>query len=477
MRGRAVAGARWTATASVVNATVAFAQLAVLARLLRPEDFGLMAMVLIATGFAHAFVDVGVSNAIIHRQDATREQLSTLYWLTLASGVTMFALVQAATPAVRWFFAEPRLEGPLRLTAFVFLVVPLGQQFEVLLQKSLRFRRLAAIETVSAVAGAAVAVTSAFLGLGVWSLVFGQIASAATRSAVLLASGLREWRPGPVFRPRGIRAYLEFGAYQMGERALNYLNQRVDQLLIGSLAGAGALGYYNLAFNLVMQPISRINPVLTRVAFPIFALVQHDRDRVRRGFMLVRRVLATSNAPLALGFAAVAPVVVPGVLGGRWTPAVVLIQILATVAVLRSTGNPIGAVLLALGHAARAFRWNLALFASQMLGVWIGASLGGATGVATAVLVLQVGYFLTGYAYLARPLLGPCLAEYLGSVAPAIGTALVMAAVVVAIPRGLRTGWVTTAAVQVGTGVLVYVGVSTLLFRRRLLEIVDLVRG
>jgi len=476
MRRQTLEGARWTATASIINVAVGIVQLTVLARLLQPDDFGLMAIVLIATGFAQTFADAGVSSAIIHRQDATRAQLSTLYWMTLVNGVVMFAALQAVTPALQWFFDEPRLAGPLRLTSVVFLVIPLGQQFEVLLQRELRFRRLALFETGSAAAGMVVAVVCAALGLGVFSLVWGQLTAATVRSALLFATGVRTWRPEPVFRLRDVREHLQFGLYQMGDRAVNFFNQRVDQLLIGSLAGASALGYYTVAYNLVMQPITRINPILTRVAFPVFARVQHDVDRVRRGFMLVRSVLATFNAPLVFGFAAVAPLVVPGVLGSRWGPSVPLIQILATVAVLRSVGNPIGSVLLALGRADRAFHWNLCLFVSQTIGVYLGAAVAGAIGVATAVLTLQILYFGAGYAYLARPLLGPCLREYLGSVVPPISIAAVMAVVVASIPLALRTGWISVAAVQVGTGLCVYLGLTALLSRRRLQELVGLVR-
>ena len=189
-------------------------------------------------------------------------------------------------------------------------------------------------------------------------------------------------------------------------------------MIIGSLLGADALGFYNLAWNLIIQPISRINPVLTRVAFPVFAKLQMDREALKSGYLKMLRLLATTNFAALFGIAAVAPNLVPVVFGERWLPVVPLIQILSLVALIRAVINPVGSLLLSKGRADLGFKWNLALLFSQGLGVVVGSSFG-LRGVASALLFLHVAYFFLSYKFLVAPLLGPCWGPYVKTMAPA----------------------------------------------------------
>ena len=181
LRRQAARGVLWTGTGSDVTTTLQFIQWAVLARLLAPEDFGLMSMAMIVIGMADAFTDMGVSSAIIHRRDATRRQLSSLYWLNIVLGVVVFLLVAGLSPMIAKFFNEPEVARLLTLAAIVFLIAPLGQQFRVLLEKELQFNRLARIDMIGAAGGAGTAITTALLGYGVYSLIWGALAGHVIR--------------------------------------------------------------------------------------------------------------------------------------------------------------------------------------------------------------------------------------------------------------------------------------------------------
>ena len=477
LKRQAAEGAYWTGTSGVAVTVLQFAQLAVLARLLVPEDFGLMAMMMVVIGFAQAFADMGVSNAIIHRQDTTDEHLSSLYWLNILAGTVLFVLLLAAVPAIVAFFAAPRLAGLIPVTALIFLIAPFGQVYQALLQKNLRFRELAVSETSAAALSATVAITAAIAGHGIYALIFGQLANIACKTVVLIVYGWPDWRPGRRFRRHDLEGYLSFGLFQMGERTVNYLNERLDQLLIGALLGAEALGYYHLAFNLVILPVTRINPIVTRVAFPIFARVQDSTERLRHGFMTMRRVLAAVNFPLLLGLAAVAPVFIPSVLGEQWAPSILLVQILAGVALLRSTGNPFGSLLLARGRADMGFYWNVCIVSTQIPAVYIGAQVGGTVGVATALLLMQISYFWGGYYFLVRRLLGPCLRSFLATLGPALLTASVMALAVAGLAEVTTFEAYPLLIAQVGIGALLYVALNWLLFRSQTISILRLVSG
>lgn len=455
LRRAAVSGTKWTAASSLATTGIQFVQIGVLAHLLSPEDFGLMAMIMVVLGFAQAYADMGIGNAIIYRQQSTQDELSSLYWLNLAFGLLIYLIIFASTPAIVAFFAEPRLAQPLAWSAALFLVIPVGQQFFVLLQRDTRFRPIALLEIGGATVGLAVAITAAWFGQGVYALVWGQLANAATKAMILLAIGWVDYRPSLHFRPGDLHGYVGFGLFQMGERSVNFLNSRLDQMLIGSLLGAQALGYYNLAWNLVIQPVTKINPIVTRVAFPLFARVQNEQTRLRRGYLLTQRLLSTVNFPLLLGLAAVAPLLLPLVLGERWTPAVILVQLLAGVALFRSTGNPMGALLLSKGRADLGFYANVALVFFQVPGILLGARLGGAPGVALALLLLQILYFVLSYPVLIRRVLEPCLWQYYASVLPALAISLAMALSVAVIPRfaGAHVGILVG---QILFGALVY---------------------
>lgn len=475
LKRKAASGATWTGISSAVVGVIHFLQLAILARLLRPEDFGLMAMLMVVLQFAQAYADMGISNAIIHRQDTTREQLSTLYWLNILAGSVVFLLVVAATPLIVALYGEPRLHELVPLAALVLLLLPPGQQFQILLQKSLRFRALALIEIAAALVGAAVAIGSALGGQGVLSLIWGYLALAGSLSLCLLAIGLREWRPRLRFRRDDLKGYVSFGLFQLGDKSLNYLSSRIDQLLIGALLGAQALGYYNVAFNLVVLPLTRINPILTRVAFPMFSLLQNDTDRLRQGFMAVQRVLATVNFPIFVGMATLAWVIVPTIFGDKWLPSVALIQILAFVALLRSGMNPAGSLLLAKGRVDLSFYWNLSIFCIQLPVILIGAHVGESVGVAIALLIAQLIYFALSYFILVRRLLGPCLEELRKAFIPGLVTSSVMGIAVGLTVLALDEASITILVAQVLAGAALYLALNWLFFRRQSLAILDLV--
>ena len=423
---QAVSGVKWSGLSTGIVTMLHFITLAILARLLSPSDFGLMGMIMVVIGFARVFVDMGISNAIIHRQNITKEELSSLYWLNIMAGVIVFFVISASTPIIMAFYHEPRLKNLVNLAAFVFLITPFGQQFQILLQKELRFKQLAKIEIICSVTNSLVTIILVINGLGVYSLVWGLLISTIVRVLQLFYFCYKKWKPGWYFSWNRIKGYASFGFYQMGEQTINYFNTNLDYLLIGSLLGAKSLGYYSLAYNLIIRPSSMINPIITRVAFPVFSKVQNDLSTLKRGYLKVLELLSSVNFPLMVGLAVLAPVAVPVIFGDQWLPSIILVQILTVVGLLRSTGSPIGSLLLARGRADLGFKWNLALMITQIPGLYIGAIFGGTIGVAIAFAILMCIYSIFNYLILVRKLLGSCLRDYFYSIWPAFCMSILM---------------------------------------------------
>ena len=392
LKQQAVSGVKWSGVSMGVVTGLQFVTLAVLARLLSPSDFGLMGMIMVLIGFAQLFADMGISNAIIYRQDATKQELSSLYWLNIMAGIVIFFVVCAASPLITAFYHEPWLSNLIYLSSLIFMITPFGQQFQILLQKELKFDQLAKIEIIGSFANSTTAITLAILGMGVFSLIWGQLAGTSLRVLLLSWWGWGNWRPRLHFATQDLKRYITFGLYQMGEKAVNYLSANIDYIIIGSFLGPAALGFYTLAYQIAIFPLSKINSIITRVAFPVFSTVQNDNSRMRSAYCKVINYISTLSFPMLIGMIVVAPEFIRLVYGPKWEQSIIVLQLLCLVGTFKSLGNPMGSVVLAKGRADIGFYWNVFAVIMISIAVIVGANWG-IVGVASAILILQVPLF------------------------------------------------------------------------------------
>lgn len=387
LKKQALGGVKWTTASMVIVTALQFAQLSVLARFLDPADFGLMAVMMVVIGFSQAFQDMGISNAIIQRQNITHTQLSSLYWLNIASGAVLSLLVLAISPLVADFYDEPRIKGLMAILSSVFVLVAIGNQYRVLCQKELNFRTMETINVIAATAALGVAITLAVLGFGVLTLVVAMLTQAGLASALFLWVGLRRYhKPSFVYRHSELQGFYGFGLYQMGERSINYISGNADKLLIGKLVGMDATGFYNLAWQLIIFPLSKINPIVNKVAFPVYSKVQNDSTALNRYYSFNVKALSIVTMPLLAFLAFFSQEVVRVVFGEGWSATAELLPALALVGIIKALGNPGGAIILALGRADVGFWWNVGWATCIVTGLTIGLML--APSAHTAVYVL-----------------------------------------------------------------------------------------
>lgn len=373
LRKQAVVGVRWTSVATIIIAIFQFAQIAVLARYLSPKEFGVMSIMMVVIGFARSFEDMGISNAIIHHQKVSHEQLSSLYWLNILSGLVLAIIILMLSPLVAWFYDTPEISRLMMILSSVFILVAIGNQYRILYEKNLEFRIPALAQIMAAFVSFIVAGFFAVRGYGVEALVFGLIAGTSVSSAIFLWFGLRYLhRPALIYRHNDIRAFYGFGLYQMGERSVNYLSANIDKLLIGKFAGMDALGVYTIAWQLAVFPVQKINPIVNKVAFPVFSKLQNDRYQLARYYTINIRLLALVIVPLLVFLAVFSTPVVQVAFGSGWDQVTSLLPFLAVVGLLKCIGNPGGAVMLALGRADVGFWWNLAWGTVVTLGLYFG---------------------------------------------------------------------------------------------------------
>lgn len=416
LKAKAIHGVKWTTASTIVTTLLQLLQLAILARFLDPAAFGLMALVMVVIGFSQAFLDMGISNAIIHKQQITHEQLSTLYWVNVLAGFGLFAIISAIAPAVSTFYGEPELTSLIIIVAVTFLIQPFGQQFMVLWQKEMRFAEIARIDIVNKTVSLLVSVVLAYMGYGVYALVYGTLAGVVSQTIQFMILGLKEHKPSFVFNIGEIKEFLGFGAYQMGEKTINYFNSQIDVILIGKLLGTEALGIYSVAKQLIMRPAQIVNPIITKVTFPMMAKIQDDTEKLKNVYLKTINYLSSINFPIYAAMIVFAPQLVILMFGEKWMAAVPIVQILSIYGAIRSTGNPIGSLLLAKGKANWGFWWNLGLLMYVPVGIYI-SSHWGLVGVSWGLVAIMISIVIPHWYFLVNKLCYAKFTEYFKQIA------------------------------------------------------------
>jgi O-antigen/teichoic acid export membrane protein len=462
-------GVAWSAATLVGGALLSLLQLAVAARHLERADFGLMALVLVVVGLCQTMADLGTANAVLHRQRATPDELSSLFWMSVAVGAALAAGVAACGPLLATAWREPALARWLAATASVFLFVGATQVPAALLRRDLRFRALAVVELGSSAAGVAAVCALALAGAGVGALVAGQVAAAAVRCALALA--LAGHAPALHFSREELRPFLSFGLYQVGERLVSFAAWNVDKLVIGLWLGTPALGAYTLAYQFVIRPFRILANLSARVARPLLARVQDDAARLEGAYLESVRIAALLAFPLYVGTWLVADPLVELVYGPGWHDVASLLGLLWPLGILYSIGNPVGALVIATGRARVGFVWNAFCALVDVAAVLIGIPFG-VHGVAAALVVATAGVlFPCGFTMrwaLAR--IRP--AAFLATLARPLAYAALVGAAIAALSAGLPA---LPAGAELGLlvacGAAVYLGVLAVRERALLLAL------
>jgi O-antigen/teichoic acid export membrane protein len=411
LKQKAISGVKWTSLSAIITSILQLLQLAILARFLEPSAFGLMALVMVVIGFSQAFLDMGISNAIIYKKEITKNQLSTLYWVNILAGFLLFFIIIAISPFVAEFYKEPELEELIYIVGLTFIIQPFGQQYMALWQKEMRFSEIAKINILSKTISLVVSVYLAYQGYGVYALVYGALAGIISQTLQFMYMGLREYRPAFVFKLGEIKDFLSFGGYQMGEKTINYFLLQIDTIMIGRLLGAEVLGIYTIAKQIVLRPIQIINPIISKVTFPSMAKIQDDTIRLKNIYLKTINYLSSVNFPIYVFIFIFAYEIVMIMFGERWLEAVYIMQILAIWAAIRSTGNPVGSLLLAKGKANWGFWWVLVVTFFVTLSIYYGSAWG-PIGVSWALVISCLPLMIANWYFLVRSLCGASFIEY-----------------------------------------------------------------
>jgi len=294
----------------------------ILARLLTPRDFGLVAMVTTVTGVLRVFKDAGLSTATVQRQRITQAQVSNLFWINVAVSALTGFIVAALAPVIARFYHNPRLISITLLLSTTFLISGSTVQHQALLKRQMRFKALALIEVGSVAVGVLVGVLMAIVGYGYWSLVGSSLSMEI--AGLLLTWSISRWRPGFPSRHSGIGPLLRFGAHQTASGFIFYLARGCDNLLIGRFYGAYSVGLYSRASFLLMRPLEQLLSPINAVFVPALSRLQSQQERYRSTFLRLYEAIALTGFLFTGLFLALARPLTLTLLGEKWEQAAVI---------------------------------------------------------------------------------------------------------------------------------------------------------
>ena len=374
IKEKTISGVRWTGVNRGVQSGFSFLITIILARLLQPEDFGLLAMATIFTIFAGFLSKFVSGSAIVQKQELGPKEISSIFWANLLAGIITTAIVIITAPFIALFFKEPRL-GPILMTlSLTFFLSSLYNVYKALLVKNLEFRFLYIVRISCTILSGLLAVILAYKGYGVWSLVWQAVAEELF-TLILLWIPYR-WYPLMHFRWSEVRLIMNFSMNYLGFNVVNFVSESLPHLLIGKFLGSEALGFYTLAQRVVAFPLETTSFITNNVLFPVFSKIQDDNLRIGELYLHAMKHVGFIIFPLMGGLFITAPELIQIVFGLKWMPAIFILQVLSVAGILQSISINNSVLYLTKGRTDLQFMTSLLFLLVMAMSIYIGTNWG-----------------------------------------------------------------------------------------------------
>jgi O-antigen/teichoic acid export membrane protein len=405
LKARVARSIFWLAWSRGVVQLLSFATTILVARILVPADYGVMALASVFTGVAGLLAEMGLGRAIIQFRDLDRRELDTCFWITMTLAMIAYAVLSLGAPIIARWFGVPRLADVLPVLALVLPLTACSLVSDSLLRKRLALDRISQAEIIGGVVALPVMLGCAISGLGVWTLVVGSLASLVIKDLVTFA--FAPWFPGLRIGGERAKEMLHFALTTLGIATMWGLREQADVLVIGKITGQVSVGLYSMAKDLAMLPTSKISSAVNMLSSPMMAELQTNIEAMRGAFYRAARLTSAIALPTSAGLALVADDVVAVLLGPKWLPVVALLRLLCVYSTVRAVEVLLPPVLFARRRQRFLFWWYLALLVVVPAVTALGAEWDGAAG--------AVGFFTPVYCGLMAILSKEALAELKGS--------------------------------------------------------------
>jgi O-antigen/teichoic acid export membrane protein len=419
LKRKAFSGVMWNTFTTVTDSFISIIRIAIVARFIAKSDFGLLAIVSLVIEFTGLFRDMGLTTAILHKQDITTNQYSSLYWFNWVLNIVIYLLVIAASPFVASFYNEPRLIILIIVMGLDILISAWGKIFQTVKTKRLEFGFISKTRIITRFLSLVLVVVFLLMGLKLWSIVFSSLIASFVNSAIFAIAGRKELPIRFYYKFSEIRDFFRIGIYDMGSQILDFVSYKIDILLIGKFFGMDVLGVYNLGKELAMRILSMINPIINKVATPIFALMQNDKNAIKTNYTKIINILTFINFPI-LGFMFImAEPIVVFLYGPNMIEVAFFVKVLSFWGMIASIDNPAGVLVVASGRTDLGFKWTIIRVLCAPLAIVI-ASLFDAHAVAYAQVLLQIFFFAIYWVLIIYPLAHLRMWEYLNATTHAL---------------------------------------------------------
>lgn len=422
IKQKIISGSFWTVFSNVCSQVVTFCVTIVLARLLTPGDFGVVAISSVFIGVVILFQDLGMGAAIIQRQNIDDDYLSTSFFVSILAGIALALILAAASPFIAGFYNEAVLRDILLVSSLGFVLSPFTSIHTSILSKRLEFKKLSLLNLANHALSGLISVVLALSGYGVWSMVLGKIISQPLLIPVVWS--IVKWRPKPRIVKKCFTDLFGFSSNLLGFNIMNFFARNLDNLIIGKYLGAQALGYYSVAYNLMLKPLQLISWSMGKVLFPVFSSIQGDRERTRAVYLKVVRSISLVTFPMMTGLFMVSEEFILTVYGPRWEPAILPLKLLCIVGAMQSIGTTGGIIFNSQGRPdltlKLGFFSSILIVVAFMIGIkW------GLLGLIIAYISVSIPVFILGQ-YVANNLIGVDLISFIKALAPSAGCSAVM---------------------------------------------------
>lgn len=467
---------KWLAVARFAGQLFAWAVTLVVIRILKPSDYGLMAIAEVLIGFATLFREMGLYSAMVQKRDLTARHVEQAFGLLLIGNSAIFVLLLVSAPLFASFFGDPRLVNIVRILSIQFPLAAVGVVQDAMLSRNMNFKRKSFVNLSVTFSNGLTTLAFALSGAGVWALVYGSLVGSVVRPMGLILAA-RHWCR-PRFSREDMADILRFGGFVTTSRLLWYMYSKSDVFIIGKMLGNDILGFYAVGMRLASLPMQKVAGMLDQVGLAAYSSVQQDMDIVRSHYLKTIRILSFLSFPVFWGISSISPDLVAVVLGQRWEQAIVPLQVLSLVMPIRMIAHGSGSPLAALGKPHIGTINLLIALVLMPPAFFIGTYYWGLVGASLAWVIAYPVLVLIRLR-ISLPHLGLTSRNYFGAMAgPALGGAVmyltvILAREVVAEPL-LNPSF--GLVFLIGVGALTYSAFMWLLRKRDCREVIALVR-
>ncbi|MBT3612583.1 MAG: MOP flippase family protein [Flavobacteriales bacterium] len=410
-----IIGVKWTTLGTLSVTLSNVLKVSILARFLSKDDFGVFAIVVFFLGFFKMLSEMGLTTAILHKQDIKKNEYASLYWFNIILCICLYLLLFLITPIISGFYNEPELDFLIKVLGLSIIINSIGLQFRTIETKNLSFKYINIFDIIASVISLSFAIWLAVNGYGILALVYSVVLEYAISNFLLFFLGLRNHGVRVYFRFKDLKPFLRIGLFQVGGQSANFFNRNLDILIIGKFFSQEVLGGYSLAKQLVFRPTQVINPILAKVAAPTLAKFQNNLELLKENYLKLVNVVSSVNFVSYFILIVFAPIIVEIFYGGGYSSIVLLVRILCVYMVFRAILNPIGSLVVATGRTDIQFIWNIVLLILMPIVVYAG-SMFGIVEVTIALTVTMILLFLPSWYFLVRKMSGATLKEYVISI-------------------------------------------------------------